>query len=169
MERVYCTAFDTRLGVMHVASTEGGACKIRLPKEDEESFFRWLNKVFGLDSIVEDRGRNEAVIAELERYLRGELREFSCRLDLRGTEFQLAVWEEMRSIPYGATRAYSEIAQAIGRPRAYRAVGAACAANPLPIIVPCHRVIGRDGSLRGYGGGLELKEALLKLEGAILC
>jgi O-6-methylguanine DNA methyltransferase len=168
MDQVYYAAFHTSLGKMHMASTAQGVCKIRLPKEGEEAFFRWLHRFFGEDNTLEGAGWNEAVVAELERYLAGEIREFSCSLDVRGTPFQRAVWEEMRRIPYGTTRTYGDIARIIDHPRAYRAVGAASGANPLPIVVPCHRVIGRDGSLRGYGGGLELKEALLKLEGVIL-
>lgn len=168
MEKVYYAAFPTSLGEMHIASTERGVCRIRLPREGEEAFFRWLHRFFGEDNTFEGTEGNEAVVAELERYLDGELREFACSLDMRGTDFQRAVWEEMRRIPYGTTGTYGDIAQAIGRPRAYRAVGAASGANPLPIVVPCHRVIGWDGSLRGYGGGLELKGALLKLEGVIL-
>ncbi len=168
MEKVYYAAFHMSLGKMHLASTAQGVCKIRLPQESEEGFFRWLHRFFGEDNTLEGAGWNEAVVAELERYLAGELREFDCSLDVRGTDFQRAVWEEMQGIPYGATCTYGDIAQAIDRPRAYRAVGAASGANPLPIVVPCHRVIGRDGSLRGYGGGLALKETLLKLEGVIL-
>ncbi len=168
MDKVYYAAFHTSLGEMHLASTAQGVCRIRLPEESQEGFFRWLHRFFGEDNAFESAEWSEAVVAELERYLAGELREFDCSLDVRGTDFQRAVWEEMRRLPYGTTCTYGDIAQAIGHPRAYRAVGAASAANPLPIVVPCHRIIGRDGSLRGYGGGLELKEALLKLEGVIL-
>src|SRR5437016_2281890 len=101
---------------------------------------------------------------ELRRYLAGERVQFTCPLDLHGTAFQVEVWEELYRIPYGKTYTYAEIAQAIGRPAAVRAVGAANGANPVAIIVPCHRVIGSDGSLTGYGGGLPAKEWLLALE-----
>ena len=86
-------------------------------------------------------------------------------MDLRGTEFQLRVWRELERIPYGETRSYRQVASAIGPPDAVRAVGAANGANPIPIVVPCHRVIGASGKLVGYGGGLELKRRLLELEG----
>ena len=101
---------------------------------------------------------------QLRAYFAGELREFHLALDLRGTAFQKRVWRELTAIPYGETRSYSEIAAAIGAPRAVRAVGAANGANPAPIVVPCHRVIGAGGKLTGYGGGLPLKRRLLDLE-----
>ncbi len=91
--------------------------------------------------------------------------QFTCPLDLHGTPFQVAVWQALVRIPYGETRSYAEIAQAIDRPRAVRAVGAANGANPVAIIVPCHRVIGSNGTLTGYGGGLPAKRWLLSLEG----
>ena len=167
MDKTYYGIFDSSLGVVCIASTEKGACKIALPEESEGDFFGWLRARFGPQNVIEDRSRNEGVLAELESYLAGELREFDSPLDLRGTEFQRKVWREVRTIPYGTTCSYRDIAKRIGHPRAYRAVGAANRANPIPIIVPCHRVIGRDGSLRGYGGGLAMKERLLRLEGAI--
>jgi methylated-DNA-[protein]-cysteine S-methyltransferase len=106
-------------------------------------------------------------LRQLRAYFAGELREFDLPLDLRGTPFQLRVWRELERIPYGETRSYSQIAAAIGAPHAVRAVGAANGANPIPIMVPCHRVIGASGKLVGYGGGLPLKKRLLALEGAL--
>ena len=104
------------------------------------------------------------VVEQLEEYFAGERRTFDLALDLVGTEFQLSVWRQLRRIPYGTTVSYSELAQAIGRPDVVRAVGAAVGQTPVPIVVPCHRVIGKDGSLTGYGGGLPRKAALLELE-----
>ena len=103
---------------------------------------------------------------QLRAYFAGQLRRFEIPLDLQGTDFQLRVWRELERIPYGETRSYSQIAAAVGAPRAMRAVGAANGANPIPIVVPCHRVIGVSGKLVGYGGGLPLKKRLLELEGA---
>jgi methylated-DNA-[protein]-cysteine S-methyltransferase len=103
---------------------------------------------------------------QLRAYFAGELREFRLPLDLRGTEFQLRVWRQLLTIPYGETRSYGEIARAMGAPNAVRAVGAANGANPIAIVVPCHRVIGSGGKLVGYGGGLPLKKRLLELERA---
>ena len=105
-----------------------------------------------------------AAIGQLERYFAGERVEFDLPLEMPGGEFDRAVWAELSRIPYGETRSYGEIARAIGRPDRARAVGSANARNPIPIVVPCHRVIGTDGSLVGYGGGLDLKRELLELE-----
>jgi len=104
---------------------------------------------------------------QLQAYFAGQLREFRLPLDMRGTDFQVRVWRQLQTIPYGETRSYLQIADAIGSPKAVRAAGAANGANPVPIVVPCHRVIGASGKLVGYGGGLPLKRRLLELEGAI--
>jgi methylated-DNA-[protein]-cysteine S-methyltransferase len=102
--------------------------------------------------------------AQIEEYLAGKRKQFTIPTALHGTEFQMAVWRALQNIPYGETRSYKEIAAFIGRPKALRAVGMANNRNPISIIVPCHRVIGSDGSLTGYGGGLPLKQRLLELE-----
>ena len=104
-------------------------------------------------------------LGELEEYFSGKRRAFSVPLDLRGTDFQLRCWNALLEIPYGETRSYRDIAKAIGHPHAFRAVGMANNRNPIAIIVPCHRVIASDGTLCGYGGGLDLKRKLLELEG----
>ena len=124
----------------------------------------WLSE--GPGSGREDR--RHPVLREAERQLRayfaGELRQFDLPLEPAGTPFQQRVWTELLRIPYGETRSYMEVARSIGAPAAVRAVGAANGANPLPIVVPCHRVIGAGGKLVGYGGGLPLKRRLLALE-----
>jgi methylated-DNA-[protein]-cysteine S-methyltransferase len=107
--------------------------------------------------------------AELQQYFAGKLRRFTVPLDLRGTDFQLRVWNTLLTIPYGETRAYNEVAEMIGNPNAVRAVGLANRQNPIAIIVPCHRVIGKDGSLVGFGGGLWRKTRLLELESSCFC
>ena len=117
---------------------------------------------------VESAADVEPYARELDEYLAGRRREFSLPLDLRGTEFQRKCWDALLSIPYGETRTYAEIARSVGRPQAFRAVGMANHSNPIAIIVPCHRVIETSGGLGGYGGGLDLKHKLLKLEGARL-
>jgi methylated-DNA-[protein]-cysteine S-methyltransferase len=114
--------------------------------------------------IVWDAGRCAAVVAQIAEYFAGDRREFDLPLAPQGSDFQQRVWETLRSIPYGETCTYRELAESIGRPGAFRAVGRANATNPISVIVPCHRVIGSDGSLTGYGGGLPVKEALLSLE-----
>ncbi len=107
-----------------------------------------------------------AAIAQLHEYFAGERQRFELPLAPRGTEFQRRVWRALTEIPYGKTTSYGELARRIGKPSASRAVGLANGANPLPIIVPCHRVIGADGSLTGFGGGLQIKRKLLALENA---
>ncbi len=106
-------------------------------------------------------------VQQLEEYFAGNRREFSFALDLRGTDFQLACWRALLAIPYGQTRTYGDIARAVGRPQGFRAVGMANNRNPVAIVVPCHRVIASDGTLCGYGGGLDVKRKLLELEGAL--
>jgi len=101
---------------------------------------------------------------QLNEYFAGKRREFCLRLEMRGTPFQKSVWEALLAIPYGETRSYGQIAKQIGRPTASRAVGAANGQNPIPIVVPCHRVIGSTGKLTGFGGGLDVKEKLLNIE-----
>lgn len=105
-----------------------------------------------------------AVFQELDEYFQGKRKTFDIPLRTHGTPFQEKVWAALRAIPYGEVRSYKEVAEAIGHPKAYRAVGMANNANPIFIIIPCHRVIGADGSLTGYGGGLPMKKALLSLE-----
>lgn len=111
-----------------------------------------------------DNNAFRETIAQLEAYFAGDLREFDLPLAPQGTPFQLTVWQALQTIPYGRTLTYTQLAQQIDNPTAVRAVGAANGRNPLPVIIPCHRVIGADGSLTGYGGGLSIKEALLSLE-----
>jgi methylated-DNA-[protein]-cysteine S-methyltransferase len=115
------------------------------------------------DSVESAAPFREAA-SQIRAYFRGELKKFTLPLSPQGTAFQLSVWEELRRIPYGKTISYRELAQRAGRPTAWRAVGAANRCNPLPIVVPCHRVIGSNGQLTGYYGGTHLKEYLLKLE-----
>ena len=106
-------------------------------------------------------------VRELEEYFAATRREFTFALDLRGTDFQVACWRALVAIPYGETRSYGDIARAVGSPHGFRAVGMANNRNPIAIVVPCHRVIASDGTLCGYGGGLDVKRKLLELEGAL--
>jgi len=128
---------------------------------------------FHLNWPVKDAPRNDGnkllkeTSSQLCAYFAGHLREFDLPLDMQGTPFQKRVWDELLRIPYGETRSYLQVAIAAGAAHAVRAVGAANGANPVPIVVPCHRVIGTNGKLTGYGGGLPLKKRLLELEGAL--
>ena len=106
----------------------------------------------------------ERALRELDEYFRGERRRFGVALDLRGSEFQRLVWRALVRIPFGETRTYGAVAERIGRPGAARAVGAAAARNPAPVLVPCHRVVGADGALTGFAGGIATKRALLDIE-----
>lgn len=116
---------------------------------------------------VKDAGASQDVVRQLTEYFSGTRETFQVRLDLVGTPFQLSVWQELLKIPYGETSTYGRVARNLGNPRAARAVGSANHENPVAIIVPCHRVIGQDGSLTGYGGGLGIKQQLLEIEGAL--
>jgi methylated-DNA-[protein]-cysteine S-methyltransferase len=120
------------------------------------------------NEVIEDASRTAEVRRQLQEYFDGQRREFDLTLAPRGTAFELSVWDELRRIPFGETRSYAEIARALGNPAATRAVGRANGANPIPIVVPCHRVIGSNGSLTGFGGGLDNKARLLELEGLTL-
>jgi len=127
----------------------------------------WFPDAEGAPARTADGGRDpllDTVRRELDQYFAGSLRQFTVPVAPRGTPFQLSVWSALRHIPYGQTTSYGAIAAQIGSPNAVRAVGAANGANPIPIIIPCHRVIGANGSLTGFGGGLGRKRFLLDLE-----
>lgn len=113
---------------------------------------------------VENKKAFKAIITQFDEYFLGKRKVFSLPLNPIGTKFQKSVWQELQKIPYGETTNYGELARRIGNPKASRAVGAANGKNPIAIIIPCHRVIGKDGSLTGFGGGLPVKEHLLELE-----
>ena len=136
-------------------------------------FFRIVeedDKVIVIDVIKEKEGEEspspvtDKAAQELAEYLSGSRQVFTIPYEFRGTSFQLQVWRELAKVPYGTTTTYKKLAEAIGRPGAYHAVGGAVGKNPLSILIPCHRVIGTNGSLTGYGWGLPMKEYLLKLE-----
>jgi len=156
------------IGPVYVASTDRGVCKISIPRETKKDFLRWLVKHFSEDEVVDNRAKNREIIDELTRYLNGKLVKFRCSLDQTGTPFQIRVWSELKKIQYGTTVTFKQLARRVGVPRGYQAVGRAVASNPLPIVIPCHRVIGSDGSLTGYSAGVKTKEFLLRLEGALI-
>lgn len=168
VQKVYCTSFDARIGHIYVASTDDGVCKISVPRETRKDFFRWLEDKFELDAVVDNKSRNKDVIDQLIRYFNGKLAKFSCPVDLVGTPFQVRVWKELAKIPYGSTLSYGQLAKRVGVPKGFQAIGRAVGANPVPIIIPCHRVVGSDGSLVGYSAGVKTKEFLLRLEGALI-
>jgi O-6-methylguanine DNA methyltransferase len=159
MENLFYFRTPSPVGPLFLAASDKGL--VRLEFE---------GRIQKLDSSKTRLQESKRVLApylrELDEYFAGERREFAQPLDLRGTDFQLACWRALLEIPYGETRSYRDIAQAIGHPHAYRAVGMSNNRNPVAIIVPCHRVIASSGSLCGYGGGLDIKRKLLDLEQA---
>lgn len=161
----YCV-FETAIGNMTAAYTEKGLCWLSLPKEKEDVLTRWAERFFKGYTLEKGcDGTAREVERQIAEYLEGRRRHFSVQLDLKGTAFQRRVWQALLQIPYGRTATYKDIAVAVESPRAVRAVGQANNRNPVPIIVPCHRVVGSDGSLVGYGGGINIKMRLLELEG----
>jgi O-6-methylguanine DNA methyltransferase len=163
MEKIYYAHFDSPiLKKVFVASTKKGVCRVDF-LTSEKGFLRKLKKEFP-GEVIKDHKMNQKVLSQLKKYLGGELRRFHCTFDLRGTPFQKDVWSALGKIPYGQTKSYKDLAERVGRPKAFRAVGNANGSNPLPLILPCHRVIENNGGLGGFGHGLKIKRQLLKLE-----
>lgn len=151
--------FESPLGRLEASFTEQGLARLSFAGQDSDA----NDSPVGA-TIVDNPAMASTLQSELSRYFEGGLRAFSVPLDLRGTEFQLRVWRFLLEIPYGRTSSYGSIANQLGDPKSVRAVARANALNPVAILVPCHRVIGRDGNLTGYAGGLWRKRRLLQLE-----
>lgn len=158
---IYYNTFDSIIGKLFIAYSNLGLCKISI--NDEKEFFEWIYQFYRNEKNIKDSSKTK-VIEQLRQYFNRELKYFNCICDLKGTEFQKKVWLELTKIPYGKTKSYKEIAIAIGNKEACRAIGIACNKNPIPIIIPCHRVIGSNGKLIGYAHGIEIKKKLLDLE-----
>ncbi|HEX6923334.1 MAG TPA: methylated-DNA--[protein]-cysteine S-methyltransferase [Bacillales bacterium] len=156
------------IGPLTVVSTAKGVCKLEFGSVDENmpNVHAWTKRHFLKSEMVRDEDQVAPVVQELDEYFRGERFYFDLPLVLQGTTFQKRVWETLRQIPHGETRSYKEIAQLMKAGKAVRAVGNANNKNPLPILIPCHRVIGSNGSLVGYGGGVDKKQYLLEIEKA---
>ncbi len=158
---------ETRLGWMGVAFNAQGLVGLHLPRASRADTLRGLQEEYPNARIAGAAPRE--ISRELKEYADGKRRAFEVPLNLVAVKpFQRAVLEVIQKIPFGQVRTYAWVAREIGKPRAVRAVGHALGANPIPLILPCHRVIGSDGGLHGYGGGLELKARLLRLEGAMI-
>ncbi|USH04199.1 methylated-DNA--[protein]-cysteine S-methyltransferase [Grimontia kaedaensis] len=155
----YRYEYASPLGTITLTASDQGLTSLSLPE--------YKYDIPVSDEEVIDRKPFESIISQLDRYFAGEAVEFDVPLDLLGTAFQCEVWKALKSIPAGETLSYGELANQVGRPKASRAVGAANGQNPIAIIVPCHRVIGKNGKLTGYAGGLEAKAWLLKHEQAM--
>jgi methylated-DNA-[protein]-cysteine S-methyltransferase len=145
--------YGTDIGVIGIAEQDGKLTNI---------FFETDPAPGG--AVVQETQAIREAHSQLARYLAGELREFSLPLAPQGTQFLRAVWDQLCAVAYGHTATYSQIAERAGNPRAVRAVGLACARNPLPLVIPCHRILGSSGKLTGYRGGLALKQRLLEME-----
>ncbi len=158
---------ETPAGVFGAALTSRGLGRLIFPGEDFGQCEAWVARWEPGASRSNDGAGLRHLGEQLTAYFEGTLRTFSIPLDMRGTPFQLRVWAALREVGYGELRTYGQIAHGMGAPAAVRAVGAANGANPVPIIVPCHRIIGSNGRLVGYGGGLNMKRRLLELEGVM--
>jgi O-6-methylguanine DNA methyltransferase len=181
METLHSTTFTSLVGPLFLAASEHGLVALEFdarlpgqqtirpnPRDLRSEGLRSEKRAEGKGvRFEESASAMQVYVRELEVYFAGQRREFSFALDLRGTDFQLACWRALLAIPYGETRSYGDIARAVGRPQGFRAVGMANNRNPVAIVVPCHRVIASDGTLCGYGGGLDVKRKLLELEGAL--
>jgi O-6-methylguanine DNA methyltransferase len=167
VETIHHASFESPIGTLRVASTASGLAAIDLPRAGGRGFAGFLAKQFPAARREEAFAPNREAIRQLLEYLEGKRQEFDLPLDLRGTTFQRAVWEALLAIPYGETRSYLDVARAVGNPEAVRAVGMANGANPVPLVVPCHRVIQSGGKIGGYGGGLDLKRRLLAMEQSV--
>ena len=159
MDQHYTTTMDSRLGVLTLVATDLGLRAIKWPVERAGRLSLPEEMIHSQDHPI-----LEAARVQLEQYFRVERTEFDLPLDLRGTEFQRSAWAGLATIPYGETVSYSEHAARIGRPKAVRAIGAANGRNPISIVLPCHRVVGVNGNLTGFAGGIETKRDLLALE-----
>jgi AraC family transcriptional regulator of adaptative response/methylated-DNA-[protein]-cysteine methyltransferase len=148
---------------MLVAATEKGICSVSFADTEDELQDELRSEFFAAE-IAENDSRLKQAVSAILRGLEGERTILSLPLDIRASAFQIRVWSELRKIPYGETRSYAEIAEAIGNPKAVRAVARACATNPVALVNPCHRVIGSDGKLSGYRWGIERKKAILAKE-----
>jgi O-6-methylguanine DNA methyltransferase len=161
METIYYSRMNSPIGPLNIAVSGKGLLALEFdrgqfpPKKSKDALWE------------QSRPKTEPFTRELDEYFAGKRREFSFALDLRGTPFQIKCWHALLAIPYGETRSYADIARTVRQPQAFRAVGMANNRNPIAIVVPCHRVIASDGSLCGYGGGLDVKRKLLELEGAL--
>ena len=167
MNKIFWKLFIHNEWKLYIAATEKGLCYIGSPNKPFEEMETWLTKRFPKLVLVGNDEVVEVYTNQIQAYLDGERSEFTIPVDLKGTAFQLAVWDALTKIPYGEKKSYSEIANMIQNPKAVRAVGAAIGANPVLMTIPCHRVVAKNGALTGFRGGLEMKEKLLALESMI--
>jgi O-6-methylguanine DNA methyltransferase len=166
-ETVFQSTLSTPIGALGLSSTPRGLLAVALGRGGEAWVRAWLDRLLPGAEARPAAGEHAVYSRQILEYFHDGRRVFDIPLDVRGTAFQKRVWAEVARIPYGRTATYSMLAVLVDRPGASRAVGAANGANPLPVVIPCHRVLGADGSLTGYGGGLPLKRWLLVHEGVL--
>lgn len=160
-EIIHTAEFESTLGMIRVASSTKGLVYVGLPLVNGRGFSGWLERHAEGAVTREDDSANLHVMRQLVEYIEGKREQFDLVLDVRSTEFQARIYTVACEIPFGETRSYAEIARVAGCPKAVRAVGAALGANPIHLVIPCHRVISSEGRLQGYAGGLEVKARLL--------
>lgn len=163
---VHTARFESPIGELTLASTEKGLAYVGLPRANGRGFAGWHRRHAGQTAVSDDFEPNRRAISQLQEFLEGKRQTFDLTLDLRATPFQLDVYRVLEEIEYGESVSYAEVARRMGRPTAMRAVGAANGANPIPLVIPCHRVVAADGQLHGYAGGRDLKARLLAMESA---
>ncbi|MCQ6281967.1 methylated-DNA--[protein]-cysteine S-methyltransferase [Bacillus sp. EB600] len=163
-DTVYWMLLNHKIWHLYIAATNHGLLYVGSPGAPFEELAKWVEKKLPNHKLLEDKNVMKPYETELIEYLEGRRKEFALPMDFHGTDFQQAVWRKLVEIPYGQTATYTDIAERMNRPDAVRAVGTAIGANPMLITVPCHRLFGKHGEWRGYRGGLEMKERLLKLE-----
>ncbi len=166
---IFYNEMDSPLGPLTVVCSNLGVCFIEFGTIDQSLAIikAWLKKNLIKADLMFSDEKVQPVIVQLKQYFNGNRVQFDLPVDLIGTKFQCLVWETLRKINYGETKSYKQIAQEIGSPKAVRAIGGANNRNPIPIIIPCHRVIGSNGALVGYGGGIDKKVKLLEIESSI--
>ncbi|MFC9541970.1 methylated-DNA--[protein]-cysteine S-methyltransferase [Lysinibacillus sp. NPDC056959] len=166
MDILYVDTLTYAQGTMYIIASDDGLVYIGTPNAPFEEVEVWAKKPFKGYRFEENKEKVQQYVKQLSAYFNKELTEFDLPIHVKGTPFQLAVWDALKELPYGTTTTYSHIAHRIGNPKAVRAVGSAIGANPILAIIPCHRVIGKDGKLTGFRSGLAMKEFLLELERA---
>ena len=166
VEIIHWVDCDSPIGQIRIASTQSGLAYIELPHANGRGLRGWLRRHAAGAEFQSSAEHNSTYVNQIREYFAGEREKFDFPLDIRATEFQRDVYVEVGRIPYGHQRSYAEIAEAVGRPKAVRAVGAANGANPVPLVIPCHRVIASRGRLGGFSApqGIRLKQRMLEME-----
>ncbi len=161
MNKVYISHMESPVGDLAISSSEEGLCGIWFGKDTEMN--QWLNRYF--DIVEESSEYNVYIMDQLNKYFKKEIKDFEVKLHIIGSKFQKSVWKELLEVSYGRTASYKDISCRVGKPNGARGVGGAVGANKIPIIIPCHRIIGSNKELTGFSGGIEKKIKLLEIEG----